>query len=337
MVLGPGYRSWACTKCCWCLFLETHVGQKCPGASMLVTERLEVFCFLSWGHWILDKSFRLTMTTNTTINILITVFFVTPLGCLLSAEFGTGFLGSGVNSGFFTTPSTASKKNHSNLQQNIAKHTEEQETRTTKTKNACKWMIATRKLWENEGNEQENWSTILYKSMELWVRHTIPYDVTSIGFILVILTQGLELKHHDHFEVMSPPPPPPSPPSPSPSTIVKLALAPQKCTPGIPQCAPLVHPSHLKGPSLQISNSRVPDSPILTDKWNQSARIFWIFLASKTKIWSKDIFNDFCWHSPTYLMNISQNCISSTRFRSFWKDSLLLNYPRWGFMNSERQ
>ena len=57
MVLGLGYRSWSMYKMLLVFFLETH-GQKCPGASMLVTEHLEVFCFLSWGHWILDKIFQ---------------------------------------------------------------------------------------------------------------------------------------------------------------------------------------------------------------------------------------------------------------------------------------
>lgn len=98
------------------------------------------------------------------------------------------------------------------------------------------------------------------------------------------------------------------------------------------------------GPSESLERSIVADLQLpgsrFSDPYGQVKPIskdFLDFFASKTKIWSKDIFNDFCWHSPTYLMNISQNCISSTRFRFFWKDSLLLNYPRWGFMNSERQ
>ena len=84
----------------------------------------------------------MTMTTNTTINILITVFLSHLKQMFFSAEFGTGFLGSGVNSGFFTTPSTASKKNHSNLQQKIQNTKKLGQPKQT---NAGKWMIVTQK------------------------------------------------------------------------------------------------------------------------------------------------------------------------------------------------
>ena len=149
----------------------------------------------------------------------------------------------------------------------------------------------------------------------------------NINWIHFSRPQGLELKYH-LTNICGPPPPPPPPPpsssSPSPSTIVKLALAPQKRKPAIPQCAPLVHPSHLKGPSLQISNSRVPDSPILMERWNRvKARIFWNFLASKTKIWSKEIFNDFCWDSWAYLIQISSNLHSFNKIRVTLEAKLL--------------